>query len=257
MQKLGKFNLTINAIPNGLEKYLSFSINNKFSFIDSFQFLSSSLDSLVKNLSEDDLKYLSQETDNNILDLVKQKGFYPYEYMNDFKKCKEELPSKERFYSSLTGTKNSVKKYDHILNVWNKFEMKTMKYYHDLHLKCDALMSSSVFEKVKYNSLKNYGLCPSHYMSAPVLSWDAMLNMKKVELELIIDPDMYRFFEKGMRGGVSYISNIYSKASNKYLKYYGTKQESKHIIYLDANNLYGYTMSKFLHTSGFKWLDTK
>ena len=72
MQELGKFNLKINIIPNGLEKHVSFSINNKSSFIDSFQFLSSSLDSLVKNLNKDDFKYYSQESDNNVLDLVKQ-----------------------------------------------------------------------------------------------------------------------------------------------------------------------------------------
>ena len=90
------------------------------------------------------------------------------------------------------------------------------------------------FKKFK-NSIKNYGLCPSHYLSAPALSWDAMLLMPKVKLELISDPDF--FFEKGMRGGVSYISNRYSKAKNKYLKSYDPKQKSKHIIYLDANNL--------------------
>ena len=72
MQELGKFNLKINIIPNGLEKHVSFSINNKLSFIDSFRFLSSSLDSLVKNLNKDDFKYLSQVSDNNVLDLVKQ-----------------------------------------------------------------------------------------------------------------------------------------------------------------------------------------
>ena len=73
MQKLGKFDLKTNVIPNGLQKYLSFSINNNLCFIDSLQFLSSSFDSLFKNLSEDDLKYLSQEFNNKILDLVKQK----------------------------------------------------------------------------------------------------------------------------------------------------------------------------------------
>ena len=65
---------------------MNFTINNKLSFIDSFQFLSSSLDSLVKKLNKDYFKYLSQETDNNLLDLVKQKQFYPYEYMSDFEK---------------------------------------------------------------------------------------------------------------------------------------------------------------------------
>ena len=92
-------------------------------------------------------------------------------------------------------------------------------------------------------------------MNAPALNWDAMLNMTKIKLELISNPEMYIFFEKGMRGGVSYISNRYSKANNKYLKSYDAKQGSKHIIYLDANNLYGYAISKFPPTSGFKWIN--
>ena len=96
MQELGKVNLKINVVPNKLEKYMSFTINSKLSFIDSFQFPSSSLDSLVKNLNKDDFHYLSQEFGNNVLDLVKQKEFYPfihfilYEYMSDFEKFKEE-----------------------------------------------------------------------------------------------------------------------------------------------------------------------
>ena len=137
--------------------------------------------------------------------------------------------------------------------------MKMMKDYQDLYLKCDGLLLADVLEKFNNNnnSLKNYGLCSSHYLSAPALSWDAMLNMTKVELELITYPDMYIFFEKSMRGGVSYISNRYSKSNNKYLKSYDPKQESRHSIYLDANNLYGYAMSKFLPTRGFKWIDPK
>ena len=84
-----------------------------------------------------------------------------------------------------------------------------------------------------------------------------MPNMTKVELELIQDPEIYILFQKGTKGGVSYISNRYIKANNKYLKSYDPKQESKHIIYLDANNLYGYVMSKLLPTSEFKWIDPK
>ena len=156
MQELGKWNFKTNFIPNGLEKYMSFSINNKLSFIDSLQFLSTSLDSLVKNLAKDNFKYLSQELDNNVLDLVKQKGFYPYEYMSDFEKFKEELPIKEKFYSSLTGEKNSDKEYKHVLNVWKKFDAKAMKDYHDLYLKGDVLLLADVFENFRNNSFKNY-----------------------------------------------------------------------------------------------------
>ena len=99
----------------------------KLSFIYSFQFLSSSWNSLVKNLNKDYFKYLSQEIDNNALDLVKQKGFNTYEYMTHFKKFKEELPNKGKFYSSLIDKKKNDKGEDHVLKVWNKFETKAMK----------------------------------------------------------------------------------------------------------------------------------
>ena len=155
--------------------------------------------------------------------------------MTDFKKFKEELPSKEKFYSSLTGKKISNKEYDYVLKVWNKFEMKTSKDYHHLYLKCSVLLLADVFEKVRNNSIKNYGLCPSYYLSAPALSWDAILSMPKVKLQLISDTDMYIFFEKGMRGRVAYISNKYGKANIKYLKSYDPNQSK------NENILYTYT----------------
>ena len=110
-------------------------------------------------------------------------------------------------------------------------------------------------------TLKNYGLCLGHYLSALFiisyyLSWDAMLSMIKVELELISDRDTHLSFEKGMRGGVSYTSKRYSKANNKYLKSYDPKLESKH-IHFDPKNLYGHAMSTFLLSSRFKWINTK
>ena len=99
MQELSKLNL------NGLEQYTSLTISDKLSFIERFQFLSSSLDISVKNSNNDDFKYLSQDFDKNKLDLVKEKGFYFHEYMSDFEKFRKQLPSKEKFYSFLTGKK--------------------------------------------------------------------------------------------------------------------------------------------------------
>ena len=124
--------------------------------------------------------------------------------MNDFEKFKEELPNKEKFYNSLTNRKINNEEYEHVLHVWNNFEMKTMKDYHDLYLKCDILYLADVFEKFRNDSLKSYALCPSHYLSAPGLSWDAMLKMKKIKRELIPDP---AFYEKETRGRNYYISN--------------------------------------------------
>ena len=100
------------------------------------------------------------------------------------------------------------------------------------------LLLADVFEKFRNKNLKNYGLCPSHYLSTSGLSWDAMFKITKIELIFIPDTDMPIFFQKGTRGAISYTSNRYSKDNNKYSKSYNPKIESKHVIYLDANNLY-------------------
>ena len=84
-----------------------------------------------------------------------------------------------------------------------------------------------------------------------------MLKMTKVILKIISDPGMYMFLDKDTKSGISYISYRYSKAKNKSLKSYDPKQESKHIIYLKMNNLYGFAMPKSLPTSGFKLIDPK
>ena len=96
--------------------------------------------------------------------VVKQKAFYLYGCMSDFEKFKEQFSSKEKFYMSST-----------VLNVRNKFDMKTVKNYHKLYLKCDVLLLADVFEKIRGNSVRNYGFCASHYLDAPDLIWDAML----------------------------------------------------------------------------------
>ena len=86
--------------------------------------------------------------------------------------------------------------------------------YHDLYLNTDVLLLADVFEKFIKTCLNYYGLDPFHYFSSPGLSWDAMLKMTGVELELISDIDMHLFTEKGMRGGISYIAKRHSKANN-------------------------------------------
>ena len=102
MHEIGKFDVKVNVIPNGLEQYMDFTINNNLVFIDSMQFLDSSLDALVKNLSEMDFKYLLQELGGNLFELVKQKGVYPYEYTDSFKRFSEDkVPDKRKSFSSL------------------------------------------------------------------------------------------------------------------------------------------------------------
>ena len=170
MQKIGKFDVKVSVIPNGLEKYMAFTINKNLVFIDSMQFMNSSLDSLIRNLSDNDFNYLSKEFSDNLLKLIIN-GVYPYEYMNNFKKFFEDkLLDRRKFFSSLKDEYISEKDYLTSIDVWNVFKMNTMGDYHDLYLKTDVLLLADVFEKFISTCLDYYGLDPVHYFSSPGLS---------------------------------------------------------------------------------------
>ena len=250
--------MNINAIPNNMEKYMAFMLGNHLTFIDSFKFMSSSLDKLVSNLPRESLKYTSKEFQDKKLELMSPKGVYPYDYVDSFEKFNEsQLPIKKDFYSILNNQHITDEDYHHAQNVWETFNIKTMGDYHDLYLKSDIILLADVFENFRKTCLEYYKLDPCHYFTSPGLSWDAMLKMTDIKLELMTDIDMFQIIEKGMRGGISYIANRYGKANNKYMKEYDEKAPSKYITYLDANNLYGWAMSQYLPTGGFRWMSEK
>ena len=183
---------------------------------------------------------------------------YPYEYINSFKKFSEDkLPDRCEFFSSLKDKCISEKNYLKAGDSWNVFEMNTVGNYHDLYLKPDVSLLADLFEKFISTCLDYYGLDPCHCFSSPRLSWDTMLKMAGIELDLISDIDMHLFIKKGMTGGVSCISKRHSNANNKYMKSYDSSEESKFIMYLDANNLHGWVMRQCLPYSEFKWLKQK
>ena len=216
IKEVSKFVVKVSVIPNGLEKCMAFTINRSLVFIDSMQFMNSSLDSLVKNLSDHDFVSSFEEFSGKFLKVVKQKGVYPYEYMDSFERYFEDkLPDKCEFFSSLKDRCTSEKDFFKTINVWNVFRMNTVGDYHDLYLKTDVLLLADVFEKFIKTCLDYYGLDPCHYFSSPGLSWDEMFKMTGIKLDLISDIDMHLFIEKGMRGGISYIAKRYSKANNK------------------------------------------
>ena len=253
-----KQDLNINAIPNNMEKYMAFMLGNHLTFIDSFQFMSSSLDKLASNLPKDDLIYTSKAFKGKRLDRLSKKGVYPYDFMDSFEKFNNrELPTKDLFYSILNDEHITDNEYIHAKEVWDTFYIKTMGDYHDLYLVSDVLLLTDVFENFRKTCMQYYKLDPCHYFTSPGLSWDAMLKMTNIKLELMTDIDMFQFIEKGMHGGVSYIANRYGNANNKYMKEYDEKAPSKYIMYLDANNLYGWAMSQYLPTGNFKWMTDK
>ena len=118
MQEINKFDEVVSDIPNGLEKYKAFTTNNNLLFNDSMQFMNSGLDALVGNLTNNDFKYLSEEFNGNLLKLVKQKGVYPYKYMDSFEKFSEgKLPDRCEFFISLKDERVNEKDCSHAINV--------------------------------------------------------------------------------------------------------------------------------------------
>ena len=256
MKELSNFDVSIDVIPGGLEKYMAFIVNRCLVFIDSMQFMNSSLDALVENLVSKDFKCLSRAFNNTEqLELVKCKGAYPYEWVDSFKKfCRGSLPSKDCFFSSLKGKRIIDEEHSRACKVWNVFGMKIFGEYHDLYLKCDVLLLCDIFEKFIDTCLEYYGLDPCHYFSSPGLAWDAMFKMSGVRLRLIDDIDMHLFIEKGMRGGISYIAKRYCRANNEFVKGYDSSLEKSLITYWDINNLYGVAMLEYLPYDKFEWL---
>ena len=126
-----------------------------------------------------------------------------------------------------------------------------------MYLKTDVLLLANVFENFRETYLSHYRRDPCHYMTSPGLAWDAMQKMTEINLESISDIDMQLFIEKGLRGGISYIAHRHGKANNKHMTDYYPQKEDKdsYLIYLDANNLYGWAMSQPLPTGDFRWLD--
>ena len=275
IKKLNTTMGTIDCIPNNEENYISFSktiisgeykdkkgeMKNKYFkivFKDSMKFLKSSVEALVNNLPKDGFNNLEKYFTTEQIKLLKQKGFYPYEYMDSIEKLKDtKPPPQQAFYSKLTGKGINNYNYNHVLNVWKTFKMKTLKEYHEVYNITDVLLLADVFENFRDLCLKNYGLDPAHYYTAPGLAWDAMLKMTKINLELLSDVDKLLMIEKGIRGGISIISNRYGKANNKYMKDYNKKEASKYLMYVDANNLYGCAMSQKLPVHSFKWMTNK
>ena len=219
--------------------------------------MATSLDNLVNNLPKDAFNNVKRNYAEYKLSLLTRKGVYPYEYMNSLEKLKEtKLPSREAFYSRLNGVGISDEDYEHAREVWETFEMKSLKDYHNLYNQVDILLLADVFENFRDICIKNYNLDPAHYYTAPDLAWDAALKVTEVKLELLSDIDMLLMVEKGIRGGVSMISNRYGKANNKYMgNRFDDKKPSKYIAYLDTNNLYGWAMSKELPAHGFEWME--
>lgn len=244
---------SISTIPCNDQRYISFTltvpsqyINDykrgiKLRFIDSFRFMSSSLDELSSFLPFDEKKILRSECKNYSEDqvqMLQRKGVFCYDYINSWQKLNEtSLPSKKAFHSELKECDISDKDYEFAQSVWSKFNIKTLGEYSNLYMKTDILLLADVFENFRATCFNIYELDPAHYYTSPGLSFDAMLKHTKTRLELLTDVDMLLFVERKIRGSISQWSKRYCKANNKYMDDFDPNKDSKYCMYLDANNL--------------------
>ncbi len=280
----------LKPIPLNEETYISLDYGC-YRFTDSLRMLQKSLDGVAKSLGEQDFDALKKVFDTRWM-MMKEKGIYPYEYITSFETLNEtSLPPIECFYSKLSNREISNEEYERAQRVWTEFNCQTLWDYTLLYLKQDVCLLEDCMEKFrkifKPNPFNPKGLDPAHFVSTPGLTWENGLYQTGVELELLQDPDMYLMLEKGIRGGISSVMGArYRRAFNKLsqpncdryriLDDYDFKRVMKvinenegdlrgkdilsemlktnYLLYVDANNLYGYAMSQYMPCKDFEWI---
>ncbi|RWS22921.1 hypothetical protein B4U80_03200 [Leptotrombidium deliense] len=228
----------------------------------------------IKNLGFDvsEIKLIAQNEENknlkseqfrettkyyNDIDYLR-KGVFPYKYIDTIDKYNDtNLPQEKEFYNDLTNEHIQKEEYEYAKKVWNYFKCKTLGDYSDLYLKFDVLLLADIFENFRDLCMETYELDPCWYFTTPGLAWEAMLKISDIKLKYIDNVEMLLFFEKGIRGGISQVSHSYAKANNKFFDDYNEKEKSSYILYLDANNLYGWALSQSLPYDDFKWIENE
>lgn len=254
----------IKIIPKNKENYISFTkfiqiSDDEFAqvrFVDSYKFLGAGLQKLASGLHKTNFTYMSSHfPDQNEFALLTRKGVYPYDYMTNWKLFADKhLPAKSMFYNSMTDDNISDEEYSHAQNVWKTFQIKNMGEYTDLYLKTDVLLLTDVFENFRMTCKTHYSLDPAFYLTSPSLSFDAMLLKTGVRLELVDNLEIIRIIQKGIRGGICMCSKRHAKANNPYMESYDSTKRDSFLVYIDCNNLYGYSMCQSLPVSDFRFL---
>ncbi|XP_050062931.1 uncharacterized protein LOC126552279 [Aphis gossypii] len=167
------------------------------------------------------------------------------------------LPSKLKFYSTLTDENITDDDYIHAKNVWNVFNIKTLGEYSDHYLKTDVAILADVFENFRDLCLSTLELDPAYYMTAPGFAYDCMLKYTKIELERLKCPNMLLFIENSIRGGITQSTKRYAKANIPNIEglNYNSNEPITWLTYLDCVNLYGKSMLTELPFKDFEWVD--
>ena len=222
-----------------MENYVSVQIGC-LRFLDSYRFLSSSLDKLVKSL--DNLPVMDE---NGFKDkLFKKKLACPYEYLN-LDNFREPLNlTKEDYWSTLTQSYPSDDDIKRTQELIDKNIIKNGQELTMLYLKMDVFQLADVFENFVESSTQEYKINPLYSYSLPGYTWKSGLKLTNIKLDFIKDKNLLLLLENNIRGGIS------SVMGDRHVQ----SDENKQILYIDANNLYGWAMSQCLPTGEFEVL---
>lgn len=278
--QLGRSIHKIECIARSVDKFTCVTLNQRVRFVDSLEFLKGSLDGLVSmqkaSLQPHEYavsfapvvahfadKYGDEWVAEHLNTLLLQKGVYPYEYIDSHERFSEiELPPHHAFGNHLGQNKRT-----HITDAqyrlaqasWRGFGCASLRDYTLRYVELDVLLLASIFERFRSICMAptGYGLDPAHFLTAPSLAWSAMLLTNKanqgLRIENMTDPDMVFMVEDGVRGGMCQVMRNYSRANVIEMPDADVEAPEKQIIYIDANNLYGKSMSQPLPTGNYFW----
>ena len=233
---LKKDKVKFRIIPKTNEEYIAVKYGC-IRFIDSYRFLSESLDKLVKNLDEDDFKILKKEFPDK-WQYLNKKLAYPYEYFNsidDYKKPVDNL-KKEDFFSKLKNEYPDDDEIERTKEIIRLFNIKDGEELTKLYCKSDVILLADVFEKFVKVSTEEYKINPLYCVSLPGYTYQCALKYTNIKLQTLQDKDLILLIENNIRGDIS------SVMGDRYVK----SDENKKILYIDATNLYGHSMSQML-----------
>ena len=233
---LKKDKVKFKIIPKTNEEYISVKYGC-IKFIDSYRFLSESLDKLVKNLDEDDFKILKKEFFDK-WQYLNKKLAYPYDYfnsINDYQKPVNNL-KKEDFFCKLKNVYPDDDEIERTKEIMKLFNIKYREQLTKLFCKSDVILLADVFEKFVKVSTEEYKINPLYCVSLPGYTYQCALKYTNIKLQTLQDKDLILLIENNIRGGIS------SVMGDRYVK----SDENKKTLYMDATNLYGYSMSQLL-----------
>jgi hypothetical protein len=216
-----------HVIAKTMERYLCFRIG-KFNFIDSMNFLGTSIEKLGEILEKSNAyEYTKKYIDPKYHHILNKKLKFPYEWFDSYDKLNEHnLPSIDKFYSHLKVKQITESEYEETIRTFNELNCKNINEYLEFYNKMDVLILADAITNFRRTVYKEFQLDPVNFISSPACAWKCALKKSKVKLEYIKDHDMLQMFERGIRGGMCGLGS---------LSYAEIKDQTKEsIVYIDS-----------------------